>query len=62
MSDGPTPEMLSKALRERKNQADPKKRPIEMQARGYQLHVQESKAMGETPMSYADWLKQNPGI
>lgn len=62
MSDGPTPEMVAKALRNRKNPADAKKRPIEMQARGYQLHVQEAKAMGETPMSYESWLKQSSGM
>lgn len=62
MSDGPTPEMVAKALRDRKNSVDPKKKPMEMQSRGYQLHVQEAKSMGDTPMSYEAWLKQNPGI
>ena len=59
MSDGPTPEMVAKALRTKENPVDPKKKPLQLKARGYQLHVAESKAMGETPMSYEAWLKSN---
>lgn len=61
MSDGPTPEMLAKALRERQNPANTKLKPIEMRGRGYQLYVQEQKQMGETPVSYEEWMKtQSP--
>lgn len=29
---------------------------------GYRLHVQEAKAQGETPLSYGDWIKQQPSL
>jgi hypothetical protein len=29
--------------------------------RGYQLHVQEAKAMGEQPMTLAQWQQQKTG-
>ncbi len=57
MADGPTPEMVAKALRERKNPVNSNLQPIEMRSRGYQLYAQEAKVNGETPMPYADWMK-----
>ena len=57
MSDGPTPEMVAKALRDRKNSVNSDLKPIEMRGRGYQLYVQEQKALGETPVSYEEWMK-----
>jgi hypothetical protein len=30
-----------------------------LEDRGYQLHLQESKQTGETPLSYEEWKKQN---
>lgn len=57
MSDGPTPEMVAKALRDRKNPVNPKLKPIELRSRGYQLYANEQKAMGETPVDYEEWIK-----
>lgn len=57
MSDGPTPEMVAKALRERKNPVNPKLKPMEMRARGYQLYAKEQQAMGEPAVSYEEWMK-----
>ncbi len=59
MSEGPTPEMVAKALRTGKNPVDPKKKPLQMQSRGYQLYTKEAQVNGETPMSYEKWLKQS---
>lgn len=36
--------------------------PLEQQREGYRLHVQDAKANGETPMSYDDWLAQQPAL
>ncbi len=61
MSDGPTPEMVAAALRNRKNPVNKKLKPVEMRGRGYQLYVKEQQTMGETPVSYEEWMKtQNP--
>lgn len=57
MSDGPTTEMVAKALRTGKNPVDKTKKPVQFQSRGYQLHVKEAQVNGETPMKYEDWLK-----
>jgi hypothetical protein len=50
-------EYLAEALRTRKNPVNPKLQPIELRSRGYQLYVQEQKALGETPASYEEWMK-----
>jgi hypothetical protein len=57
MSDGPTPEMVAKALRERKNPQNTKLKPMEMRGLGYQLYVQEQKQLGEAPVAYEEWMK-----
>lgn len=57
MSDGPTPEMVAKALRDRKNPVNKKLKPMEMRSRGYQLYTKEAQVMGETPKSYEEWMK-----
>lgn len=56
-------EHLIAALRGRGNPDNEKLLPANMGTRGYQLHVKESQSMGETPMSYAEWIKtqQQPG-
>lgn len=36
--------------------------PTGMQLDGYRLHVQEAKAMGEKPMTYDEWIKQQPPL
>jgi len=59
MSEGPTPEMVAKALRSGKNPVDPKKKPVQLQARGYQLYTKEAELNGETPLPYDKWLKQS---
>lgn len=57
MSEGPNKEMLVKALRTRKNPVNDKLKPLELRSRGYQLYVAEQKSMGETPVSYEEWMK-----
>lgn len=57
MSDGPTPEMVAAALRNRKNPVNKKLKPMEMHARGYQLYVKEQQAMGEPAVPYEEWMK-----
>ncbi len=57
MSDGPTPEMVAKALRNKKNPVNTTLKPMELRSRGYQLHVKEAQVMGETPMDYESWMK-----
>lgn len=39
-----------------------KKGPLEMQLDGYRQHVRESQAMGEHPLPYAEWIKQQPAV
>jgi hypothetical protein len=48
---------LIEALRTRKNPVNQKLKPIEMRTRGYQLYSKEQQAMGETPVSYEEWMK-----
>lgn len=57
MSDGPTPEMVAKALRSGKNPVDSTKKPMQLQSRGYQLYTKEAKLNGETPLTYEKWIK-----
>lgn len=57
MSDGPTPAMVAKALRERKNPVNENLKPVEMRARGYQLYKKEQQALGETAVPYETWMK-----
>lgn len=61
MSDGPTPEMVAKALRERKNPVNSALKPMEMRSRGYQLYTKEAQINGETPMSYEKWMASQKG-
>lgn len=51
-----TQEFVSAALRGQ-NPKNPKLKPIEMRARGYQLYKKEAETMGETPVSYDEWIK-----
>jgi hypothetical protein len=39
-----------------------KRGPLEAQLDGYRQHVKEATAMGETPLSYAEWIKQQPAL
>lgn len=57
MSDGPTPEMVAKALRDKKNPVKKELHPVEMRARGYQLYKREAQTMGEPVKSYEEWMK-----
>ena len=45
------------ALRKKANPDNANLKPADMRLRGYQLHVQEAKAMGETPQPYEQWIK-----
>lgn len=57
-STGPSPDMVVKSLRTAKNPVNEKLHPMELRTRGYQLYVKEQKAMGETPKSYDQWMKE----
>lgn len=51
---------IIKALRggsKGENPDNPKLKPIEKRGRGYQLYVKEAQVMGETPLSYEEWIK-----
>lgn len=49
------------ALRTAKNPVNKKLKPMELRTRGYQLYVKEQQAMGESPVSYEEWMKtQDP--
>lgn len=39
------------------NPDNPKLKPIEQRRRGYQLYAKEAQLMGETPVSYEEWIK-----
>ena len=34
----------------------PSGRPLDQRRRGYQLYAQEANQMGDTPMSYEEWI------
>jgi hypothetical protein len=57
MSDGPTQKMVADALRTKQNPINKELKPLELRARGYQLYAKEQQAMGETPVSYEQWMK-----
>lgn len=49
------------ALRTAKNPVNKKLKPMELRADGYRLYAKEQNAMGETPVSYEEWMKtQDP--
>lgn len=36
----------------------PSGRPLDQRRRGYQLYAQEAGQMGDTPVSYEEWIRQ----
>lgn len=61
MADGISDKVkaLIEAVRGKLTTADtPSGRPLDQRRRGYQLHVQEMKQLGEQPMSYEEWMSQ----